>query len=199
MTGALSLEGLDIIQLKSKPSASFTCGKRDLNDFFLNLAFGLQEELFINTFCLVKGEEVIAMFSICNDSIPLDRKAVLKIDGKGKHTETYPAVKLAGLGVANKWQRNNAGTLILNFLIYFFIINNKTGCRYLTVDAYNTKDTLKFYARNGFERLEPKKLYEKNETIPFFYDLKPAKNAMTSDLRFPVLAELVKRVISNLV
>lgn len=198
MTEALSLEGMDIVQLKSNPGASFTCGKRDLNEFFLDLAIGLQEELFANTYCLVKGEEVVAMFSICNDSIPLDRKAVLKISGKGKHTETYPAVKLARLGVANKWQRNGVGALILNFLIYFFIINNKTGCRYLTVDAYNTKDTLKFYGRNVFERLEPKQLYEKNETIPFFYDLKPAKNAMTSDPRFKALAELVRRVISSL-
>jgi GNAT superfamily N-acetyltransferase len=199
MTKSLSLEGLDIVQLKSKPATPFTCGKADLNDFFQNYAFGLQEELFVNTFCLVQGNETVAMFSICNDSIPLERKAVLKISGKGKHTETYPAVKLARLGVANKWQGNGAGSLILNFLIYFFIINNKTGCRYLIVDAYNKKDTLKFYKNNGFEMLEPGKIYwDKNETIPFFYDLKPTKNAMAADPRFPALSALVKKVITNL-
>ncbi len=199
MSKSLSLEGLDIVQLTSKPKVAFSCGKHDLNDFFQNFAMGLQDELFINTYCLIQGNETIAMFSICNDSIPLDRKIVLKITGKGNHTETYPAVKIARLGVANKWQRNGVGSLILNFPIYFFIINNKTGCRYLIVDSYNKKEVLAFYSRNGFTRLEPGKLYlDKKETIPFFYDLKPTKNAMVEDKRFGELEKLVKKAISSL-
>lgn len=36
---------------------------------------------------------------------------------------------------------------------YCWITDNKTGCRFLVVDAYNTSRTLNFYERNGFKFL----------------------------------------------
>lgn len=40
------------------------------------------------------------------------------------------------------------GTFLLDFIKSFFIIDNKTGCRFLTVDAY--ADAVPFYLKNGF-------------------------------------------------
>ena len=35
----------------------------------------------------------------------------------------------------------------------FFRTNNRTGCRFITVDAYNDEATLNFYKKNGFDFL----------------------------------------------
>ena len=40
------------------------------------------------------------------------------------------------------------GTYLLNFIKTFFVVNNKTGCRFLTVDAYAA--AIPFYQKNGF-------------------------------------------------
>ena len=40
------------------------------------------------------------------------------------------------------------GTFLLNFIKSYFIIDNKTGCRFLTVDAY--ANAVPFYFKNGF-------------------------------------------------
>ena len=40
------------------------------------------------------------------------------------------------------------GTYLLNFIKSFFVVNNKTGCRFLTVDAYAA--AIPFYQKNGF-------------------------------------------------
>ena len=40
----------------------------------------------------------------------------------------------------------------MNFIKMWFIEpNNKTGCRYLVVDAYNTEIPIAFYKKNGFD------------------------------------------------
>lgn len=40
------------------------------------------------------------------------------------------------------------GTFLLNFIKSYFVIDNKTGCRFLTVDAY--AGAVPFYLKNGF-------------------------------------------------
>ena len=42
----------------------------------------------------------------------------------------------------------------MDFIKSWFIdTNNKTGCRFLVVDAYNEPIALKYYSNNGFEFL----------------------------------------------
>ena len=42
----------------------------------------------------------------------------------------------------------SVGTFLLNFIKSYFVIDNKTGCRFLTVDAY--AEAVPFYLKNGF-------------------------------------------------
>ena len=42
----------------------------------------------------------------------------------------------------------NIGTFLLDFIKSYFVVDNKTGCRFLTVDAY--ADAVPFYLKNGF-------------------------------------------------
>lgn len=50
----------------------------------------------------------------------------------------------------------------------YFAINNKTGCRFLTVDAY--ADAVPFYQKNGFEPLTPDD--ESSPTRLLYFNLK---------------------------
>ena len=56
---------------------------------------------------------------------------------------------------------------ILNYVKWMFTRNNKTGCRFLTVDAY--LDAVPFYEKNGFHRMNA----EDNDphTRLMYYDL----------------------------
>lgn len=42
----------------------------------------------------------------------------------------------------------SVGSFLLDFIKRYFTVDNKTGCRFLTVDAYAV--AVPFYLRNGF-------------------------------------------------
>ena len=55
------------------------------------------------------------------------------------------------LAVSKDFQGHGIGSEILDFLkIWFSDSHNKTGCRFLAVDAYNAQSVLKFYGNNEF-------------------------------------------------
>ena len=69
---------------------------------------------------------------------------------------SYPAVLLGRLGVNKKYQGSKrfVGLQVINYIKTWFIEeDNKTGCRFLVVDAYNQEKVLKFYERNHFKYL----------------------------------------------
>src|SRR5690606_12600131 len=66
-----------------------------------------------------------------------------------KRFSSYPAVKIGRLGVHRDFQGQGFGHQLMDYLKGSFIENNKTGCQYITVDAYSS--SLRFYERNGFE------------------------------------------------
>ena len=53
-----------------------------------------------------------------------------------KRLKSYPAAKICRLGVDLSVKGQSIGSFLLNFIKSYFIIENKTGCRFLTVDAY---------------------------------------------------------------
>ncbi len=71
---------------------------------------------------------------------------------------SYPAVLIGRLGVNKDYRTtdeigNTTGNQLMNFIKTWFLINNKTGCRFIVVDSYNTEKALKYYERNGFQPL----------------------------------------------
>jgi ribosomal protein S18 acetylase RimI-like enzyme len=66
---------------------------------------------------------------------------------------SYPAVKIGRLGVLKKYQCQDIGTSLVNMTKDMFLTNNRTGCRFLTVDATNKEPVIKFYKKNGFDFL----------------------------------------------
>jgi len=51
-----------------------------------------------------------------------------------------------------------------------FLIDNRTGCRLVTVDAYNNPRALNFYQSNGFDFFTEKD--KEQSTRSMFFDLK---------------------------
>ncbi len=84
------------------------------------------------------------------------------------------------------------GSWIIEFLKAYFLLNNKTGCRYLTVDAYPHRT--KFYESNGFTRFGPMSPDPQAEYIHMEYDLKITKDLYDGD---PARLELAKAMINE--
>lgn len=72
------------------------------------------------------------------------------------------------LAVALNCQHQGWGSNILNALNQWFTNNNKTGCRYITVDAL--VDKVDFYKKYGFNILVTPQVDD--ETVLMYYDLK---------------------------
>ncbi len=85
---------------------------------------------------------------------------------------SMPAVKIGRLAIAMECQRQGLGTEILDSIKTWFTDgNNKTGCRFIIVDAVNSSNTLKFYERNGFEFLDNHSTSITDDTRLMFFDL----------------------------
>jgi GNAT superfamily N-acetyltransferase len=93
----------------------------------------------------------------------------------------YPSVKIGRLGVDKKYDGSGLGSDLLDFIKDWFIDGqNKTGCRFILVDAYNIPRVLSFYQKNKFEFLmdeEREAKYSKKKvselkTRLMFFDLK---------------------------
>ena len=84
-----------------------------------------------------------------------------------KRLQSYPAVKLCRLGVAQSIRGKNVGSMLLDFIKLYFIGENKTGCRFITVDAYI--NAVPFYEHNDFQHL---KIHDEDRiTRLLFFDL----------------------------
>ncbi len=153
--------------------ASFDCGDSDLNEYFQVDAIQYKEELLTQTYYLYESTHpdlVLALLDFCNDSIRLEKyKHVIDIDENKQH-QSLPAVKLTRFGVQRGFQGKNIGTHALNMVKKLFMTDNRTGCRLITVDAYNNPRVIKFYGKNEFKPFNDK---DKNKaTRALFFDLK---------------------------
>lgn len=105
-------------------------------------------------------DEVIEGFS-CGDS-DLDDYIL----NESKRFRGYPALKVGRLGVTKNFIRSGIGSILLDFIKTYFIKNRRTGCRFLTVDAY--QDAVPFYDKNGFVKLNEE---SNSNTCLMYYDL----------------------------
>lgn len=136
----------------------FDCGDSDLNSFLHEDSKHSLSDLLSVTYLLETDSDTIGFFSVLNDKISaLDVgsgnqwkkfKAIFPIK---KQYRSYPAVKIGRLGISTPYKGKSIGTALLDFIKVLFVENNRTGCKYITVDAY--AQSLKFYEKNGFQYL----------------------------------------------
>ncbi len=137
---------------------AFDCGDADLNDFIQNESPYYRRALLAMSYVLENKEEnkTVAYFSLANDRVSVadfeNKTAFNRFRRERfvneKRLKSYPAAKICRLGVDLSVRGQHVGTFLLDFIKSYFIENNKTGCRFLTVDAYSK--ALPFYYKNGF-------------------------------------------------
>lgn len=155
---------------------TFNCGDPDLNEYFQKDALHHKEALITQTYCLKATEEPdfpVALIDLCNDSIRLEKFKIEQPDlHENKRYPFLPAVKITRLGVSVLVQKHGIGSHLINMVKCLFLTQNRTGCRFLTVDAYNNEDqkAINFYKRNGFQHFSNKD--ETKRTRAMFFDLK---------------------------
>ena len=136
----------------------FDCEDADLNGFLLETDHTIPNarhhaiELLAVTYLIedLDSDETIAYFSLLNDKIERD---ITDTTEWNRLSRQLPNIKRrSSLSLLKEW----------------FTHDNKTGCRYITVDALRTAQG--FYEKCGFKILVTPE--ENDETVLMCYDLK---------------------------
>jgi GNAT superfamily N-acetyltransferase len=172
------IENYTLVRLRSSTNIKpFDCGNSDLDTFLFDDAKAHLKELLAVTYILESDTETIAYFSVLNDSIRYGDttrgrlKRILKVlpSREKRSYKSHPAVKIGRLAVNRKYQRQNIGSELMDYIKGYFLDNNKTGCRFILVDALNNEETINFYQRNGFDFLTDTDATDENRVM--FFDL----------------------------
>lgn len=141
----------------------FSCGNDDLDDFFRNDATRYAHFLMGKTYCFRQNSnpnKIVCAFTVSNDSIriydlPRSRRDYMKsLTHHEKPLRRYPGVLIGRLGVSSEFAGKGIGSETLDFIKGWFLsTNNKTGCRFVIVDAVNEQYVISFYQKNGFQPL----------------------------------------------
>ncbi len=140
---------------------SFKCEVEDLTEFFKVDSFEYNKALLGKTYCFTLDSnptQIICAFTLSNDSLfvqdlekPQRKAAKKNISYPKNRHPSFPAVKIGRLGVHEAYCRQGIGSQLMNFIKAWFADDeNKTGCRFITVDAYNEPSALNYYSKNGF-------------------------------------------------
>jgi hypothetical protein len=184
----------------------FDCEKEDINKFFCedNDYCKYEKQMMTKSYCFTYKSDIVCIFTISNDSIRKsafqgaknDKARMLERFPKDKENlQSYPAVLIGRLGANIKYRRQSkdeigVGTQLMTFIKEWIASEtNKTGCRFLIVDAYNEARAIRFYQElNNFEFLIEDESLELNlfrgnrkeitrlETRKMFFDLITVKN-----------------------
>lgn len=140
---------------------SFDCGDADLNDFILNESGFYRQALLAVTYVFEAAddenhEHIAAYFSLANDRVSMsDFPTKTEFNRFRKHRfvnekrlKSYPAVKICRLAINQELKGQHIGQFLINFIKSYFLADNKTGCRFLTVDAYAA--AIPFYFKQKF-------------------------------------------------
>ena len=146
-------------------SHSFMCGNEDLDEFFQYDALLYRQQLLAKSYCFLLDDQaeistIVCAFTLSNDSLRTDllpnsrEKKVRKEIPRAKQMYRYPGVLIGRLAINSEFAHQGIGSELLEFIKSWFVEEaNKTGCRFITIDAYNDEIPLAFYQKNGFEFL----------------------------------------------
>ena len=98
--------------------------------------------LFIDT----ETDQIVGYLSLCNDSIGLELEERTQ---KGYAYATVPAIKVARLAVATKFQRMGLGKMCIDFCAYISQkLRSMSGVAFITLDCYEHR--VSYYESMGF-------------------------------------------------
>ena len=159
------LEQCDFMELTEEvlqQCKGFTCKDEDITEFFTQDYADYAYQLLGKSYCFVKPEtsEIVCAFTVANSSVKVDslpsnlRNKLNRKIPNAKRRPQYPAVFVGQLAVSDLFCGHHVGDELLDFIKSWFIDPlNKTGCRYVIVDAVNHQKVFEYYQRNGFKFL----------------------------------------------
>ncbi|MCM1452133.1 MAG: GNAT family N-acetyltransferase [Clostridium sp.] len=172
----------------------FTCGASDLDEFLYKDSMAYENDLMGKTYCwLLKDDDtnMVGYVTLANAGIQTThlqnnpKRHLNKNIAYNKQGRTYPAVLIGRIAVSKEYQGREyrVGTQMMDFIKkWFMAYDNKTGCRYVLVDAVNDSRTLSYYERNGF-----KPLFRREEDEKDFYHVKEEDDLKTRMYYFDLL------------
>lgn len=159
------LEQCDFMELTEEvlqQCKGFTCKDEDITEFFTQDYADYAYQLLGKSYCFVKPDtsEIVCAFTFANSSVKVDslpsnlRNKLNRKIPNAKRRPQYPAVLVGQLAVSDLFSGHHVGDELLDFIKSWFIDPlNKTGCRYVIVDAVNHPKVFEYYQRNGFKFL----------------------------------------------
>ncbi|MDE5900120.1 MAG: GNAT family N-acetyltransferase [Muribaculaceae bacterium] len=157
-----------------KNMSAFSCGVDELDNFFRREVRECVEHHYLSAYCAVLNSgELVAAFALMNDALMIADETAkedfiddLKIEIDSEEIvsffdrqSAYPAINISHLGVQSEYQHKGIGTAIVDLVAGTFSIYNQAGCQFITVDAINCSETIKFYHSNGFSIQTQKDIY----------------------------------------
>lgn len=142
----------------------YQCSKNnDISEFFHVDYLHYRSQLLSKSYCFYTVEEphrIACAFAIANASINISltakniQRKVNKSIPFEKRRPQYPAVLVGRLAVFDGFEGQRLGYQLMDFIKAWFVDPlNKTGCRFLVVDAVNHPKVIDYYRNNKFEFL----------------------------------------------
>jgi GNAT superfamily N-acetyltransferase len=131
----------------------------DLKEFFKSDSLVYERGLWVKNYkILLKDHEetILGLVSLLNDALRFQATGQKRryAHHLKNYMEAHPAMKVGRLAIRKELGRAGIGSKLLNLLKAFFLNENRTGCRFITVDAYNRPDVIAFYRKNGFVQIK---------------------------------------------
>lgn len=144
--------------------SAFSCGVKELDDFFRYEVKACVEHKYLSTYCaFTESDGIVAAFTLMNDAIMInseDEKTDffddLRLEESSsvidffKKQSSFPAINIGHLGTSIDFQGNGIGMFIVEFVAGTFSQYRQAGCQFITVDALNNPRTVSFYLNNQF-------------------------------------------------
>jgi len=153
---------------------SFKSYEKELVDFLIEDALENQQQRLSVTFLWFHKEKLVSYLTLLNDKINLEGNLKEFFKEKGIHYKSLPALKIGRVCVDDRYLRRGLGRLMILSTIKIAngINKNKSGCRFITLDAKRNSDrkldSIHFYKKMGFKILKERR----KGTTPMFLDLK---------------------------
>ena len=152
---------------------SFESGNAQMDDFIHDYLAACSRSHFCVTYYvrLVPKGDIVALFSLSNDSIDLSEEDFddMRIGAAGTEMPfiehsfrarfeqkcTYPSLEITYLAVSKEYQRLKIGSALIDFIANMARTQNVSGCVFLTVNALHTSTytAVDFYGKNHFAKL----------------------------------------------
>lgn len=142
--------------------SNFSCKHdKDIEQFFKSEFEDYDKQLLGKSYGFIKNGltyEPVAAFTVSNSMLPVTnfpqniKNRINRHIPNQKRNSQYPAVLVGQLAVFDTFAGKHIGDEVLSFIKGWFVDPlNKTGCRYIIVDAINNEKVIGFYQRNGFK------------------------------------------------